>query len=91
MIVQMVRVLVVLVLAGASVNAQSLLETFGSGANQFSIDFVTIGNDCFIAMGASVLKDIPDSTSVMPYQSPIIEGEKSARIMKKATGGENRE
>jgi len=35
----------VLVLAGASVNAQTITtQTFGSGANQFSIEFVTIGN-----------------------------------------------
>jgi len=40
----MVRLLAVLVLAGASVNAESLLETFGSGANQFQIEFVAIGN-----------------------------------------------
>ena len=33
-----------LVLAGASVKAESLLETFGSGANEFQIEFVTIGN-----------------------------------------------
>ena len=33
-----------LVLAGASVNAQTITEVFGSGTNQFSIDFVTIGN-----------------------------------------------
>jgi len=40
----MVRLLAVLVLAGASVNAESLLETFGSAANQFQIEFVKIGN-----------------------------------------------
>jgi len=34
----------VLVLVGASVNAQTITQTFGSGANQFSIDFVEIGN-----------------------------------------------
>ena len=33
-----------LVLAGASVNAQTITQNFGSGANQFSIDFVEIGN-----------------------------------------------
>lgn len=33
-----------LVLAGALANGQTITETFGSGANQFSIDFVTIGN-----------------------------------------------
>jgi hypothetical protein len=27
-----------------SAQAQSLLQTFGNGANQFSMDFVTIGN-----------------------------------------------
>jgi len=40
----MVRLLAVLVLAGVSVNGQTITETFGTGANQFSIDFVTIGN-----------------------------------------------
>jgi len=41
----MVRLLAVLVLAGASANAQTITtETFGSGANAFSIEFVTIGN-----------------------------------------------
>jgi hypothetical protein len=34
----------VLVLAGVSVKAQTITETFGSGANAFSIEFVTIGN-----------------------------------------------
>ena len=33
----------ILILAGAG-QAQSLLQTFGSGANAFNIDFVTIGN-----------------------------------------------
>ena len=41
----MVRLLAVLVLVGASVNAQTITtQTFGNGTNQFSIDFVTIGN-----------------------------------------------
>lgn len=40
----MVRLLAVLVLAGASVQAQTITQTFGSGANSFSIEFVTIGN-----------------------------------------------
>jgi len=38
------QILAVLVLAGASVNGQTITETFGTGANAFSIDFVTIGN-----------------------------------------------
>ena len=40
----MVWLLALLVLAGASVNAQTITKTFGSGVNTFSIDFVTIGN-----------------------------------------------
>lgn len=36
--------LAVLVLAVASVQAESLLEAFGSGDNQFQIEFVSIGN-----------------------------------------------
>jgi len=40
----MVRLLAVLVLAGASVKAQTITQNFGSGTNQFSIDFVGIGN-----------------------------------------------
>jgi formylglycine-generating enzyme required for sulfatase activity len=47
----------VLVFAGA-VQAQSLLQTFGSGANQFSISFVTIGNPGNAAM--SRLNPYPD-------------------------------
>ena len=38
------RFLAVLVLAGFSVNAQTITQIFGSGANQFSIEFVEIGN-----------------------------------------------
>ena len=40
----MKRLLAVLLLAGASVNGQIITQTFGTGANQFSIDFVEIGN-----------------------------------------------
>lgn len=40
----MIRLLAALVLIGVSVNAQTITETFGTGANEFSIDFVTIGN-----------------------------------------------
>ena len=40
----MIRLLAVLVLSGLSAQGQTITETFGSGANQFSIDFVTIGN-----------------------------------------------
>ena len=36
--------LAVLVLGCISAQAQTITETFGSGANQFSIEFVTIGN-----------------------------------------------
>lgn len=61
------------------------------GVNSATRDFVTIGDDCFIAMSASVLRDIPDSSAVMPFQSPLIEGERAIRIMKKATGGQNDE
>lgn len=38
----MVRLLALLVLAGASVNAQTITQTFESGASSFSIEFVTI-------------------------------------------------
>jgi len=37
------------IFAAASVNSQIITQTFGSGANQFSIDFVTIGNTGNIA------------------------------------------
>jgi len=40
----MIYLLAVLVLAGASVNAQTITQTFGTGANAFSIDFVEISN-----------------------------------------------
>jgi len=38
------KILAVLVLAGASVGAQTITESFGSAGNTFSIDFVAIGN-----------------------------------------------
>jgi len=37
-------ILSLLALSYQTASAQSLLETFGSGANQFTMDFVTIGN-----------------------------------------------
>ena len=40
----MIRLFAVLVLSGISAQAQTITETFGTGANQFSIDFVEIGN-----------------------------------------------
>ena len=40
----MIWLLAVLVLSGISAQGQTITETFGSGANQFSIDFVQIGN-----------------------------------------------
>jgi len=40
----MSRLFAVLLLAGASVNAQTITQTFGSGADAFSIDFVEVGN-----------------------------------------------
>jgi len=40
----MVRLLAVLLLAGGSVKAQTITQTFGSGADAFSIDFVEVGN-----------------------------------------------
>jgi len=38
------KIVALLALAGVSVNAQTITQTFGNGTNQFSIDFVTIGN-----------------------------------------------
>jgi len=40
----MIYLLAVLLLAGASVNGQTITQTFGTGANAFSIKFVEIGN-----------------------------------------------
>lgn len=40
----MIRTFALLILATTLVRSESLLETFGSGANSFTIDFVTIGN-----------------------------------------------
>ena len=40
----MKRLFIVLVLSSLSAQAQTITETFGSGANQFSIEFVAIGN-----------------------------------------------
>jgi len=42
------RLLAVLLLGGFSAQAQTITETFGSGENQFSIDFVTIGNPNYV-------------------------------------------
>ena len=39
-----ILLLTLLVLGCQSASAQSLLQTFGSGANQFTMEFVTIGN-----------------------------------------------
>ena len=39
-----VFILSLLALSYQTASAQSLLETFGSGANQFTMEFVTIGN-----------------------------------------------
>ncbi len=38
------KVILLLCFAGAGVNAQTITQTFGIGANAFSIDFVEIGN-----------------------------------------------
>jgi sugar O-acyltransferase (sialic acid O-acetyltransferase NeuD family) len=61
------------------------------GVNSSTRDFVNVGNDCFIAMSASVLNDMPNSAALMPFQSPLFEGEKALRIMQRATSGEIRE
>ena len=44
MMYKIIKILAVLVLAVTSVNAQTITETFGSGTNQFSIDFMKVGN-----------------------------------------------
>ena len=38
------KAILLMCFAGAGVNAQTITQTFGSGANAFSIDFVQIGN-----------------------------------------------
>ena len=55
--------LAVLVLAGASVNGQIITQTFGTGANQFSIDFVEIGNPG----NAPDTTGSPNSVGSVPY------------------------
>lgn len=48
------------------------------GVNAAIKDFTTIGNDCFITMGACVIKDMPDGSVAIGRD--IIEGEKAERI-----------
>jgi formylglycine-generating enzyme required for sulfatase activity len=51
------------VFAGVSVSAQTITKTFGSGTNQFSMDFVEIGNPGNAADPTS----IPTSTGAVNY------------------------
>lgn len=48
------------------------------GVNAAVKDFTTIGNDCFITMGAIVTKDMPDGSVAIDRE--IIVGEKAQRI-----------
>ena len=47
----MKRLLAVLVLSGLTAQAQTITETFGSGENQFSIDFAEVGNPTGAGVG----------------------------------------
>ena len=56
-----------LVLAGASVQGESLLETFGSGANQFSIQFVRINSPSNQADSGIDILSRPYQAGSVPY------------------------
>ena len=58
------RLLFMMVLLGSlSVKAQTITETFGTGTNQFSIEFVEIGNPG----NAPATNGIPNSVGSVPY------------------------
>jgi len=72
------RLFSILMLSSLSAQAQTITETFGSGANQFSIDFVEIGNS----------GNLPDSTGFgnVSYNYKIAKYEISRDIFNKGFG-----
>lgn len=55
------------------------------GVNATVRDFRKIGNDCFIAMDASVTRDLPDGSVVLGAQSSVLEAqdERAVKLKKK--------
>ena len=54
------------------------------GVNATVKDFTKIGNDCFIAMDASITKDIPDGSVVLGVQGKVYnEDDRIAKTLKK--------
>jgi sugar O-acyltransferase (sialic acid O-acetyltransferase NeuD family) len=58
------------------------------GVNATVRDFVTVGDDCFITMGALVLKDVPPGSVVLPGKGSVLEGgsEQAERIKRSYFG-----
>ena len=76
----MLRLMAIMVLAGASVNAQTITETFGTGANQFSIEFVQVGNPG----NAADTTGLPNPVGAVPYVYNIGKYEVSRDMINKA-------
>ncbi len=54
------------------------------GVNSTLRDFCTIGNDCFIAMGAAVARDMPDgSVALAPQAEVYAEDDRRAKALKR--------
>ena len=54
------------------------------GVNATLRDFCTIGNDCFIAMGAAVARDMPDgSVALAPQAEVYAEDDRRAKALKR--------
>lgn len=77
----MIWLLAILVLAGTSAQAESLLETFGSGENQFQIEFVTIGNP----NNAADTTGSPNPVGSVPYVYNLGKYEVSRDMVLKAS------
>lgn len=58
------------------------------GVNATTRDFVTVGDDCFITMGALVVKDVPPRSVVLPGRGTTLEGgtEQAERIIRSYFG-----
>ena len=77
----MVRLLAVLVLAGASVDAQTVTQVFGSGAYSFSMEFVTIGSPG----NAGDTTGLPSPAGSVPYVYNLGKYEVSRDMVLKAS------
>ena len=71
----------VFVLSGISAQAQTITETFGTGANQFSIEFVQIGNPG----NAADTTGGPNPVGAVAYTYQIGKYEVSREMVEKAT------